>query len=115
MHHLLFFGLMESYQMFPVGAIPDTGSMAEMISRSISESFKIGIQIASPFLVVSMLIYICMGVLSRLMPQVQVFMLVMPLQILISLITFSLVISASMLFWMHKFEDGMVFFLSGGG
>jgi len=114
MHHLLFFGLVGSYELFPVGAVPDAGSMAELMSRAVASSFMIGVQIASPFILVSLLIYIGMGVLTRLMPQIQVFLLALPLQIMLSFITLSLVISASLLFWVGKFEDGMVFFLSGG-
>lgn len=115
MHHMLFYGLVESYHMFPVGSVPETGSMAELISRAMSSSFLIGFQIAMPFVVISMLIYIGMGVLSRLMPQIQVFLLALPMQILLSMVTLTLVLSAAMLFWLSKFEDGMVFFLTSAG
>lgn len=114
LHHLLFFGLVGSYELFPVGAVPDAGSMAEMMARAVSSSFLIGVQISAPFIVISLLIYIGMGVLTRLMPQVQVFLLALPLQIILSFITLGLVVSAGLLFWIGKFEDGMVFFLSGG-
>jgi len=114
LHHLLFFGLMDSYNMFPIGAIPDSGDMAEMVAVTLSKSFMVGVQIASPFLIVSMLLYIGMGVLTRLMPQIQVFLLALPMQILLALVTFSFVLSTGMLFWLHKFEESMVFFLSGG-
>lgn len=115
MHHLLFFGLMESYEMFPVGTIPDSGSMAEVITRAVAASFMIGVQIAMPFMVISMMIYIGMGVLTRLMPQIQVFLLALPLQIMLSLLTMALVISAGLLFWLERFESGMMFFFSSGG
>jgi flagellar biosynthetic protein FliR len=114
MHHLLFLGLVGSYDLFPVGAIPDAGSMAELMSRAVAGSFMIGVQIASPFIVVALLVYIGMGVLTRLMPQIQVFLLALPLQIMLSLVTLSLVVSAGLLFWISKFEDSMIFFLSGG-
>lgn len=114
MHHLLIMGVIESYELFPVGAIPDTGSMAEFVSRAVSHSFAIGVKIGAPFLVITLLIYMGMGVLSRLMPQVQVFLLALPLQILLSLVTMSLVISAGLVYWATQFEQGMVFFLSGG-
>ena len=39
MHHMLIYGLVESYQMFPVGAVPDSGSMAELVSRAFSSAF----------------------------------------------------------------------------
>lgn len=114
MHHLLFYGLVGSYELFPVGAIPDTGSMAELISRAVASSFMIGVQIAAPFMIIALLVYIGMGVLSRLMPQIQVFLLALPLQIMLSFVTLALVISVGLMFWLSRFEDGMVFFLSGG-
>lgn len=115
MHHLLFYGLVGSYELFPVGAIPDTGSMAELMAKAVAASFLIGVQIAAPFLVVSLLLYIGMGVLTRLMPQIQVFLLALPLQIILALITLSLIVSAGFLFWLSKFEESMVFFMSNGG
>ncbi len=114
MHHLLFMGLVGSYELFPVGAVPDTGSMAQLMAKAVATSFLIGIQIASPFIVVSLLIYIGMGVLTRLMPQIQVFLLALPLQIMLSFLTLALVVSVGLMFWLSKFEDSMVFFLSGG-
>lgn len=115
LHHLLFYGLLGSYEVFPVGQIPDSGSMAELISKAIASSFMIGVQLSAPFIVLSMMLYIGMGVLSRLMPQVQVFMLSLPLQITLSLLTLMLMFSAGMLFWLTKFEEGMMFFFGAGG
>lgn len=115
LHHLLIYGVVESYDMFPVGGVPDAGSMAQLMTQAFSASFLIGFQIAIPFIVVAMMLYIGMGVLSRLMPQVQVFILALPVQIVLSMVTLSLIISAAMLFWMTKFEDGMTYFLSTAG
>lgn len=115
MHHLLIHGLVESYHMFPIGGIPDTGSMAELVARAVSSSFLIGFQIALPFVIVSLMVYVGMGVLSRLMPQIQVFILAVPIQILLALMTMGMAISAIMLFWLSSFENGMIYFLSLGG
>jgi flagellar biosynthetic protein FliR len=115
LHHLLLYGLVESYEMFPIGGVPDTGSMAELMARAVSASFMTAFQIATPFIVISLLLYIGMGVLSRLMPQVQVFILAIPVQILLALVTLSITLSASMLFFISRFEDGMVYFLSQSG
>ena len=112
MHHLLITGLVESYDLFPLGSIPDAGSMAEFIARSVSSAFAIGVKIGTPFLMLTILIYVGMGVLSRLMPQVQVFLLALPLQILLSLILLMLILSAAYTYWGTQFEQGMVFFLA---
>ncbi len=112
MHHLLITGLVESYTMFPIGEIPDTGSMAELVAKAVSASFNIGVKIAAPFLVVTLLIYVGMGVLSRLMPQVQVFLIILPLQILIAIILLSLTATALFAYWLSQFESGMIFFFS---
>ena len=115
LHHLLIAGVMESYEMFPVGIVPDTGSMAELMARVVSTSFAVGIKISAPFVVLTMVIYVGMGVLSRVMPQVQVFLLAVPLQILLSLLLMTIVLSSCYLYWLREFEQGMVFFLKSAG
>ncbi len=112
LHHLLIYGLVESYQMFPIGGVPNTGDMAELMAKAVSASFLTGFQIALPFTIVSIILYAGMGVLSRLMPQMQVFMIAMPLQILLSLVILAISMSAIMLFFITQFENGMVYFLS---
>ncbi|MFP4314354.1 MAG: flagellar biosynthetic protein FliR [Alphaproteobacteria bacterium] len=115
LHHLLIMGIFESYELFPVGGIPDSGSMANMMTMAVNASFTVGVKMAAPFIVITLLIYTGMGVLTRLMPQVQVFMIALPLQILIALITLSLVLFASFAYWLSQFEQGMFYFLSVGG
>ncbi len=115
LHHLLIMGLFESYELFPVGQLPDTGSMVELMARAVSASFTVGVKMAAPFIIIGILIYAMMGVLSRLMPQIQVFMIALPLQILIILSAFSAALLAMFTFWLAEFEQGMVYFLSNGG
>ena len=115
MHHLLIMGVVESYELFPLGEIPDTGSMAELVSRAVSSSFSIGVKIGAPFIILTLLVYVGMGVLSRVMPQVQVFLLALPLQILLSLILMGFVLSTGLFYWLGQFEQSMVYFLSTPG
>ncbi|MFP4097585.1 MAG: flagellar biosynthetic protein FliR [Alphaproteobacteria bacterium] len=112
LHHLLIMGLIESYQMFPMGTIPDFGSMAELIARAVSASFSIGVKLAAPFIVLTLLIYTGMGVLTRLMPQVQVFLIAVPAQILLALILLGLVIAALFSVWLQDYRSAMFFFFS---
>lgn len=114
MHHMLILGLLDSYSVFNVGFFPDTGGMAELMALAVAKSFNIGIQIAMPFVAIGLLSYIGMGVLSRLMPQIQVFMIAIPAQILLAFITLSFVIGATMMYWVGFFEDSMLYVFSGG-
>ena len=114
LHHLMIIGLIESYELFPLGALPDTGSMAELIVQAVTSSFQIGVKLAAPFIVMTLLVYVGMGVLSRLMPQIQVFMVALPLQILLSMVLFSIVLTAIFSYWLGEFEAAMLFFLDGG-
>lgn len=114
LHHLLLMGMFESYEMFPVGALPDSGSMADLVARAVEASFTIGVKMAAPFIIIGILLYAMMGVLSRLMPQIQVFMIALPLQILVALITLSMVLYAMYSYWLGEYEQGMVYFLSNG-
>lgn len=115
LYSVLLYGLYDSYNMFPIGSILIMGDMSEVVTRAVAASFKTGVQIAAPFIIVSFLLYIGMGVLARLMPQIQVFILSLPVQILLSMLTMTLVISAMFMFWLKTYENALTFFFSGGG
>jgi flagellar biosynthesis protein FliR len=96
MHHLVIAGLNDSYKLFAPGELPVVGDMAQLVTRTIATAFKIGIQLSAPFLVFGLLFNLGLGVLSRLMPQMQVFLSGMPLTILLGLLLLLLVIGAMM-------------------
>lgn len=115
LHHMLIMGLVESYHMFPMGELPDTGSMAELITKAVAASFTVGVKLATPFIVVTLLVYVGMGVLTRLMPQVQVFLVVLPLQILIAMTLLGIVSVALFGSWLEHYQSALFFFFSNGG
>jgi flagellar biosynthetic protein FliR len=88
--------LNDSYRLFQPGEMPVTGDVAQLIVRTVSAAFRIGIQLSAPFLVFGLLFNLGLGVLSRLMPQMQVFFIGMPLSILLGLLLLVLVIGAMM-------------------
>ncbi len=96
MHHLVIAGLNDSYTIFRPGEMPIVGDVAQHITRVIAMSFRIGIQLAAPFLVFGLLFNLGLGVLSRLMPQMQVFFIGLPLSILLGFLLLILVIGAMM-------------------
>ena len=96
MHHLVIAALNDSYKLFAPGEIPVLGDMAQHFTTVIATAFKIGIQLSAPFLVFGLLFNLGLGVLSRLMPQMQVFFIGMPLTIILGLLLLLLVLGAMM-------------------
>jgi flagellar biosynthesis protein FliR len=96
LHHLVLAALNDSYTIFRPGEIPLVGDIAQHMTTIIATSFRIGIQLSAPFLVFGLLFNLGLGLLSRLMPQMQVFFIGMPLSILLGLLLLLLVIGAMM-------------------
>ena len=96
LHHLVIAAMNESYTIFQPGELPLMGDAAQHVTKIIATSFRIGIQLSAPFLVFGLLFNIGLGVLSRLMPQMQVFFIGLPLSILLGLLPLLLVIGAMM-------------------
>ena len=96
MHHLVIAALDDSYTLFHPGEVPLTGDMAALITRTVAGAFRIGVQLSAPFIVFGLLFNLGLGLLSRLMPQMQVFFVGMPLSILAGLIILLFVIGAMM-------------------
>lgn len=81
-HQLLFGAIIRSYDLFTPGVAPSAGDFLELITRFVSGSFLLGVELSAPFLVLSLVFYAGLGVVAKLMPQFQVFFISMPLSIL---------------------------------
>ncbi|MDI4233168.1 flagellar biosynthetic protein FliR [Bradyrhizobium sp. 31Argb] len=95
-HHLVLAALNESYKIFSPGALMPTGDVAALATRAFAEAFKIGLQLSAPFLVFGLVFNIGLGVLARLMPQMQVYFVGVPLSILAGFLIFAVVLAAMM-------------------
>ncbi len=112
MHHLLLLTIFESYQMFPADSLLEsTGQMAEVVARITNTAFNAGVKMAMPFIIVTLVVYTGFGLLGRLMPQIQIFFLALPLQIILAFLTLSLVFSSIMLFWLNTYEQSITRYL----
>lgn len=96
MHHLVIAALNDSYRLFAPGATFLVGDIAALVTRTVASAFKVGIQLSAPFLVFGLLFNLGLGILSRLMPQMQVFFVGLPLSILLGFLILILVVSAMM-------------------
>jgi flagellar biosynthetic protein FliR len=95
-HHLVIAALNDSYAIFSPGEVMPSGDLAALATHAFAAAFKIGAQLAAPFLVFGLVFNIGLGVLARLMPQMQVYFVGVPLSILAGFLIFSLVLVAMM-------------------
>jgi flagellar biosynthetic protein FliR len=95
-HYLVIEALDDSYKIFSPGELLATGDVAALATRAFAAAFKIGLQLAAPFLVFGMVFNLGLGVLARLMPQMQVYFVGVPLSIFIGFLILALVIAAMM-------------------
>lgn len=107
MHHLLLNGLITSYNIFPVGAYPDMGDMTELNGRLASNAFLMGVQLAGPHLVFGLILYLGGGIMARLMPQMQVFYVLMSPQIVVAFFLLIAILSGMMMMHTEYAEDAL--------
>jgi flagellar biosynthesis protein FliR len=114
LHHLVIAAMNDSYKIFQPGELPLMGDAAQHVTRVIATAFRIGIQLSAPFLVFGLLFNLGLGVLSRLMPQMQVFFIGLPLSILLGLLLLLLVIGAMMGTFVGYLQGVLVDLAPGG-
>ncbi len=95
-HYLVVAALNDSYKIFSPGELMLSGDVAALATRAFSGAFKIGLQLSAPFLVFGLVFNIGLGVLARLMPQMQVYFVGVPLSILIGFMIFAAVLASMM-------------------
>ncbi|MGY3489139.1 flagellar biosynthetic protein FliR [Bradyrhizobium sp. USDA 4011] len=106
-HYLVIAALSESYRIFSPGEIMPTGDVAALATSAFSAAFKIGLQLSAPFLVFGLVFNIGLGVLARLMPQMQVYFVGVPLSIVVGFLIFGVVLAAMMNTYFDYFNGVM--------
>lgn len=105
LHEVLFAAVRDSYILFPPGDLPPIGNFSQMMAQTVSKSFVLGAQLGAPFFAVGLLVYLLMGLLGRLMPQVQIFLVALPLQVSGGLGILLLAIPAVMSWFLGSFDE----------
>ena len=113
LHHLMLSAVVDSYRLFPVGLPLPLGDFSDFMSQTVNASFVIGFKIASPFIAFSIVFYVGMGLVSRLMPQLNIFFLSLPLQIYLGLGLLFITTPIMILWFVKYYEGGLMKFVSG--
>lgn len=96
LHHIAIAAIHESYRLLPPGGFPAMGDVIGLAIKATALSFSLAVQIASPFIVFGLLFNLGLGVLARMMPQLQVFFLAVPASILGGMVVLLAVVGVMM-------------------
>lgn len=107
LHYLVILAARDSFTMFKPGLALPVGDITSFVTTIIADAFRVGIQLAAPFLVLGLVFYIGLGVLTRLMPQVQIFFVAMPANIFLGFVVLLLLLS-TMSMWFLEFFTSML-------
>lgn len=105
LHHMLLIGLIDSYQVFPTQSPLLFGDMASSLAHSIGQSLNVGLMISAPFIIVAFGVFVAMGMVARLVPQIQVFILSIPVQVITGLIVLMTAVSAMMMYFLGEYQE----------
>ncbi|RKD27771.1 flagellar biosynthetic protein FliR [Caminicella sporogenes] len=86
-HHILIKALIQSFRTIPIGYRFYDLLLISKVTQLMRTSFIIGFKIAAPIIVTIFITNVLLGILSRSIPQMNVFIVGMPLKIFIGLLT----------------------------
>lgn len=111
LHHMMIIAAVDSYKLFPMGAAIPVADLTTYAVSTVSKAFVIGIQLSAPFIVYGLTFYLAIGVLAKLIPQVQIFFVAMPANILAGFVILSLLLSSLMMWFIEYYEDFIMQFI----
>ncbi|MCP8940409.1 flagellar type III secretion system protein FliR [Alsobacter sp. SYSU M60028] len=101
-HHAVIAAIGGSYLALPPGMVPATGDAASLALGTMATGFSVAVRLAAPFLVFAIVFNVGLGVLSRLMPALQVFFLAMPATIILGFVILFGVLGLMMLEFLNE-------------
>lgn len=105
-HHWLLRALADSYRFLPVGWSVMDEMRARLVVQAMSQAFVLGVRIALPVIAASFLTDVALGIVSRAVPQINVFITGYPVKILAGMAVIILVIPAYVVLLSWVFGDG---------
>jgi flagellar biosynthetic protein FliR len=111
LHHLAIGAIAGSYRMIPPGATLPTADMVQLVIHLVSSSFALGFQLAAPFLVFGFAVYAALGVLAKLMPQLQIFFVAVPINIMAGFVIMLAMLGSMITLFLNYYTTSMAVFL----
>jgi len=111
LHHQMLRAVVESYDMFHPGEPLMLGDFSTTLAHLATRAFEMGMRMAAPVLVFGLVFQSGMGLLSRLVPQMQIYFVAMPVQVLLGLWMLMVALPMMMFLFVQDFSAGLGPFL----
>jgi flagellar biosynthetic protein FliR len=114
-HHLFIAGLVGSYRLIAPVQPLIAADFTTLAVRTLGDSFMLGVQLAAPILVFSLILNLGSGLIARIMPQFQVFFATAPLSVLGGLAIFALSLGTLGTVFIDRYRGLARVFAGGAG
>jgi flagellar biosynthesis protein FliR len=105
LHHLFLSAIVRSYTLFPFTRAVQVADAGQLAVQTVGSSFALGIQLAAPVVVFSLVFNIATGLVGRVMPQFQIFFVATPLMVLMGLSIFALSLGVIGMVWLDRYHE----------
>ncbi|WZL74858.1 flagellar biosynthetic protein FliR [Clostridiaceae bacterium 35-E11] len=104
-HHTFIYGLKNSFDIIPLGSLNMNMMMIDKLIGILIYIFIISFKMSAPIFVAIFISNVLLGILARTVPQMNVFVVGMPLKILLGLVIIFLVLPLYIGIYEHIFEN----------
>jgi len=104
LHHMFIAAIVRSYAIFPFTRDIPVADAGELAVQTVSQSFKMGLQLSAPVAVFGLIFNIAIGLIGRVMPQFQVYFVASPLMVLFGLSIFAITLGVVGLVWVDGYR-----------
>jgi flagellar biosynthetic protein FliR len=92
-HHLFIRAIMDSFKVIPLGGWHLSGELVNFLVMRTADIFIIGIRLAAPVMVALILATVALGIMARAFPQMNIFMISLPLNIGLGLVVLGMTLT----------------------
>ncbi|MEM9809752.1 MAG: flagellar biosynthetic protein FliR [Pseudomonadota bacterium] len=82
LHYLMLDAMAVSYAVIPLGGFPNMGDAADALAKIFAGVFALGVQMAAPFILLSLIFNLGVGLINRMLMSLPLYFVAMPVSIL---------------------------------
>lgn len=113
LHIFIFENIILSYKTFPtLGDFPVMDFASGMV-LFLNNSFYQAVQLSIPTMVIIMVFYLSVGLLSKFIPQVQIFFVSLPAQVMLGVLILAMILSGLLTAYYQYFTDSLLMLTPG--